>query len=436
MVMGRLARIIGGGLCALVATVAVVSNASAQFIPTPEASIPERQSVLQRARPDYDPLGIQAGSFLLLPSMDLQEWWDSNVYATPTADKTDMVTAIVPQLSVASDWNNHALNLFVGDQSEFYQTHTTENVNNVTVASQGRFDIQRDFYISGGAGVQLSHEDRSSPNAFPLSGVGKYPTQFTVADGNLGITRDVGVVGASLTGDVQSYSYNNNVDNADNEIPEAYRDYIQYTVTPRVTYEIVPGYHAFIQTPLNERQYDRGVDPFGFNHSSHGYEGDVGTAVNLGSALNGEVFVGYLRQDYEDRVFGSPQGLTGGANLLWNATDLTSFRLAVSRVVEEEAAGITTTGISGSYIESTGKVSVEHELLRNVVLNASGTYFIDQFSGVNRTDNNFTAYAGAKYLMNRVLSLGFDATFWHRDSNQPGVNYDREIIGVRLHLQL
>jgi hypothetical protein len=307
-------------------------------------------------------------------------------------------------------------------------------VNNVTVAAQGRFDILRDEYIQGGAGLQLSHEDRASPDA---SVAGKYPTQFTVADGNLGFVRNVGIIGAMLTGDVQSYSYNNNVTNADVEIPEAYRDYIQYTVTPRATYEIVPGYHAFIQTPLNERQYDRGVDPLGFNHSSHGYEGDIGTAVNLGSALNGEVFVGYLRQDYEDRAFGSPQGLTGGANLLWNATDLTSFRLAVSRVVEEEAAGITTPGtVSGSYIETTGKVSVEHELLRNVVLTASGTYFVDQFSGVNRTDNNYNAYAGAKYLMNRVLSLGFDANFWHRDSNQPGVNYDREIIGVRLHLQL
>jgi len=432
MVIGRIARVFVTGLGGLVAVVAVVSTASAQFIPTPEASIPERQSVLQRARPDYDPLGIQAGSFLVLPSMDLQEWWDSNVYAVPTRPSSDLVTAVVPQLSIASDWNNHALNLFVGDQSEFYNKHTTENVNNVTVAAQGRFDIQRDEYIQGGAGLQLSHEDRASPDA---SVNGKYPTQFTVADGNIGFVRNIGIIGAQLTGDVQSYSYNNNVTNSDVEIPEAYRDYIQYTVTPRVTYEIVPGYHAFIQTPLNERQYDRGVDPLGFNHSSHGYEGDAGTAVNLGSALNGEIFVGYLRQDYEDRAFGSPQGLTGGANLLWNATDLTSFRLAVSRVVDEEAAGITSAP-SGSYIETTGKVSVEHELLRNVVLTASGTYFVDQFTGVNRTDNNYNAYAGAKYLMNRVLSLGFDANFWHRDSNQPGVNYDREIIGVRLHLQL
>src|SRR6204780_4333338 len=135
MVIGRIARVFVTGLGGLVAVVAVVSTASAQFIPTPEASIPERQSVLQRARPDYDPLGIQAGSFLILPSLDLQEWWDSNVFAVPTRPSSDTVTAISPQLSVASDWNNHALNLFVGDQSLFYNKHTTENTNNVTGAA-------------------------------------------------------------------------------------------------------------------------------------------------------------------------------------------------------------------------------------------------------------------------------------------------------------
>jgi len=305
-----------------------------------------------------------------------------------------------------------------------------EDVSNVTAAAQGRFDIERDVFLSGGGGYQLSHEQRSSPNA----AVTKYPTEFHVVDGNLGFTRNVGIIGLQIKSAVDSYSYNNNVNNTDTRVPEAYRDYIQYAVTPRVSYEIVPGYHAFIQVPLNERQYVS-VDPLGFSHSSHGYEGDIGTAVNLGSALNGEVDLGYFRQDYEDHRFSASQGPGGGANLLWNATDLTSYRLAVSRTVQEEASFVTVTP-SSSFVETTGKVSVEHELLRNVLLTASGTYFVDQFSGVSRTDNNYNAYAGAQYLLNRAASVGFDANYWHRDSNQPGVNYDREIIGLRFHLQL
>jgi len=447
MVIGRLARIFYAGIIALVATVATVSVAYAQYavsygsmIPTPQAVIPENQSVLQRPHPDYGALGIRAGSFLIYPTADLTEAWDSNIYATPTDNDSDMVTTFSPAVSVASDWNNHALNLLIADQSQWYWTHRTENVTNITATAEGRFDIERNVYLSGGGGYQLSHEQRGSPNA-AVSGL--HPTEFHVVDGNLGFTRNVGIIGLQVNSAVDSYSYNNNVTNTDAQIPEQYRDYIQYAVTPQLTYEIVPGYSAFIKVPLNERQYV-GQDPLGFNHSSHGYEGDIGAALALGHVINGNIYASYFEQDYEDRALGgNASGPGGGGDLLWNITDLTSFRFAASRTVQEEAAGLpdTSSGAflpSSSYTETTGKVSVEHELLRNVLLTASGTYFIDEFngSGVTRSDNNYNAYVGARYLMNRVLSLNLDANYWHRDSTTPGINYDREIIGLRLHFQL
>jgi hypothetical protein len=427
-VVGRLFRVWGIGAFAFLTLITTVDRASAQFIPTPEATIPERQDVMQRARPDYDALGMRAGSFLILPSADAIESWDSNIYATPTADKSDMVTTVQPQVLAASDWNNHALNLLLSDQSKLYMTHSTENVNNLTGAAQGRLDIQRDIYFSGGGGYMLSHEDRSSPNAAVS---GKFPTETHDINGNLGFVHDTGVIGLRINSTVDSYSYNDNVTNTGTVIPEKFRDYMGYTVTPRVTYELVPGYHAFFQTPLNERDYNSADPSLGFKRSSHGYEGDAGVALNLGSALNGEVFAGYLRQDFEDHRISSPQGPGGGANLLWNMTDLTSFRLAISHVVEE-----TDVEPSGAIVATAATVTAEHELLRNVLLSASGNYEIDQFSGINRSDNNFHANAEVKYLLNRNFSAGLDADFYHRDSNAAGVNYDREIIGLKLRVQL
>jgi hypothetical protein len=427
-VAGRQFRIWSVGAFALLALITTGDRASAQIIPTPEASIPERQDVLQRARPDYDALGIRAGSFLILPSADVIESWDSNVYATPTRDSSDTFTTVQPQVIAASDWNNHALNLLLSDQSKFYNTLTTENVNNVTAAAQGRLDVERDIYFSGGGGYVLSHEDRASPNAAVS---GKFPTETHDIDGNLGFVHDTGVIGMQINSTVDAYSYNNNVTNTGTVIPETSRDYVGYTVTPRVTYELVPGYHAFFQTPLNERDYNSADPSIGFKRSSHGYEGDAGVALNLGSALNGEVFLGYLRQDYEDHQLNSPQGLGGGANLLWNMTDLTSFRLVISRTVDE-----TDVEPASGMVATAATLTAEHELLRNVLLSASGNYEQDQFAGLNRSDNNYHANAGVKYLLTRNFSLGLEADYYHRDSNAPGVNYDREIIGLRLHAQL
>jgi hypothetical protein len=409
----------------------LVGSASAQIVPNPEAAIPERQSVLQRDRPDYQPLGLPLGSFYILPSIDVIEAWNSNIFATPTQDIGDFVTTIQPAVTVASDWNNNALNIVLGDQTNIYATHPTENVNNLTGAIAGRLDVQSGVYFTGGGGAQLLHEDRASPNA---AIAGLYPTEYHVIDGNAGFVHDTGVLGFRFNTAVDAYSYNNNVTNTGTPILESTRDNIQYLAIPRLTYEIVPGYHAFIQTPVNERQYvahsDTGL-PGGFYRSSHGYEGDVGTAVNLGSALNGEVFLGYLRQEYEDHRLSTAQGPGGGASILWNITELTSLRFAASRTVQE-----TDIDPASSMLETSGKIALEHELLRNVLLTASGTYFNDLFVGTTRSDNNYNASLGARYLLNRNYSLELDAAYSHRDSNVPGVNYDQEIIGLKFRAQM
>lgn len=424
---GRVSKALRIPLGALAVGVGAAQMAAAQIIPTPEATVPERQSVLQRPHPEYDALGIRAGSFLIFPSNDVIESWDSNIYATPTADKADLITTFQPQVALQSDWTQHALNLFIGDQSTVYAAHDTEDVNNLTAAAQGRLDMLQGVYFTGGGGYQLNHEPRSSPNAAVS---GKFPTEYHVVDGNLGFVHDTGRIALHLNGAVDSYSYDDNVTNTGSVIQEKYRDYISYKLVPQITYELVPGYHAFVQFPLNERQYVS-RDLQGLSHSSHGYEGDAGVALQLASAVNGEVFAGYLRQEYEDHRFSTVQGPGGGVNLLWNVTDLTSLRLAINRSIQETDV----TG-SSSMLETTGKLSAEHELLPNVLISASGTYVVDDFQGINRTDNNYNAYIGIQYLMNRKLSFGLDANYWHRDSNAAGVNYDREIIGLRLHLQI
>jgi hypothetical protein len=412
-------------------------QAGAQLMLQAPDPVPSAPSVIGQYRPDYDALGLRAGSFLILPSADVVESWDSNIYATPTRDASDRFTTLAPELRLQSDWNNHALNLLFSDQSLIYNTHSSENVNNVTGAAEGRLDIENGIYLTGGGGVQILHELRSSPNAVTNA---KSPTEYHVTDGNIGFVHDIGVIGLRLNTAVDSYSYNNDSTSTGILIPQSYRNYIAYTAKPRVSYEIVPGYHAFIQVPLNENQYVS-RDPSGFDHSSHGYEGDIGTAINLGSALNGEIFAGFFRQEAEDHRLNNSQGPGGGANLLWNVTELTSLRFSASRIVGQTtvAPASTTVGSvapASAMVSTAGNLSLEHELLPNVLLTAGVGYDQDQFSGISRTDNNLYGTIGAQYLLNRVFSLGLDGNFYHRDSNVSGIGYDREIIELKLHNQL
>jgi hypothetical protein len=397
-------------------------------IPSPETTVPERQSVLDRARPDYDPLGVRLGSFLVYPSAQAAESYDSNVFATTGNKKDDFYTTLSPSVAVQSDWNVHSLGFRMNSDTKRYANLASENYTNFAVRGDGRLDIQRDVYLNAGAGYQLLHEDRSSPDAVN----GKQPVEYHVTSANVGYVHEPGRLGVSVLSTADSYSYNNAASNTGVTIDQKSRDRIVYTLTPRVFYEIVPGYHAFVQASGNERDYVRKFDLQGFQRSSRGWEVDAGTAIDFSHVINGEVFAGYLSQSYDDARLKTATGAAFGANLLWNVTQLTSVRGTVSRTVQETTqfatVNGTTTDASG-YIESAIKLTVEHELQRDIFLAGSVGYTDDGYQGINRTDDEFDANVGAHYLINRNLRATADVTYYNRSSNVVGVPYDR-IVGM------
>ena len=423
------ATILSGHLALGAAMVLAVSADVAraqQVAPAPEAIIPERQSVLQRARPDYDPLGIRLGSFLAYPTARLAETFDSNVFATTVNTKNDFYTTFSPGIAVRSDWNVHSVAFAASSETKRYASLVSENVTNFLVAGNGRLDILRDIYARGGAGYQLLHEDRSSPDSIN----GKKPVEYHVTSANLGYVHEPGRLGARVDATVDSYSYNNATSNTGATLIQKDRDRIIYAINPRVSYEIVPGYHAFAQAFGNARDYVAKTDQRGFHRSSHGYEVDVGTAIDLTHVINGEVYVGYLSQYYDDTRLPTNRGVGFGGNLLWNVTQLTSLRATMARTVEETTqfsnVGGTNFDASG-YLQTAVKLSAEHELLRNVLLSAYVSYLNADYNGINRTDNQYEANVEGRYLINRNLTASADFTYTKRDSNVFGVPYDRAI---------
>jgi len=399
-----------------------------QFTPAPETTIPERQSVFERARPDYDPLGIRLGSFLAYPSARLAETYDSNVFATTSNTKDDFYTTFSPSIAIRSDWNVHSVALQASSQTKRYVSLVSENVTNFAVSGDGRLDILRNIYARAGAGYQLLHEDRSSADNVN----GKKPVEYHVTSASLGYVHEPGRLGARVDATIDSFSFNDATSGTGAPIVQRDRDRIVYAITPRVSYEIVPGYHAFVQASGNVRDYARKTDVNGFHRSSHGYEVDVGTAIDFTHLINGEVFAGYLSQLYDDSRLKDESGIGFGGNLLWNVTPLTSLRATMARTIEETTQFATVGGVnfdSSGYLQTALRLTAEHELLRNVLLSAYVSYVNSDFQGISRTDDQYETNVEGRYLLNRNLSLNADLTYTKRDSNVVGVSYDR-VVGM------
>jgi len=393
----------------------------------PAAIGPRSETVFNRPRPDYDPLGVRWGSFIIDPSIALSGTYDSNIFATQTGAVSDFFAHEIPAMTIRSDWNQNALGANISGDFRQYVTHTTENVNNFSTDVGGRYDISNGEYFAADGLYQLLHEDRSSPNAVD----GKYPTQYVVMGGDLSYVHMVGVLGLRIDSTFTSYSFNNAVNGSTGAtINQQFRNRNEYVIAPRVQYEIEPGYNAFLRVVGNERQYfsqDCTPNPCtptsqGIRRNSHGWEVDAGTAIEITRILAAEVYVGYLHQHYENPLLKSPSGVAFGGNVIWNATELTSVIGSFSQSVAETTLENPT---ASSSLETGVQLTVQHELLRNLLLLGSVGYVHDQYQGNPRVDGTLGVDAGVKYLLNRRWTATADLLYSQRNSNVSGSGYNR-----------
>jgi len=124
-------RTLGAAACsAFLLTALAAETALAQVeLPGPESG-PVGSTVRSRPRPEVEPLGVRAGSFLVYPTLGLHATYDDNVFlsdndkATNNNVKGDFITNIEPGMLVASNFNNHALNFRVGSDFGLYSDYT------------------------------------------------------------------------------------------------------------------------------------------------------------------------------------------------------------------------------------------------------------------------------------------------------------------------
>lgn len=377
-----------------------------------QAQEPKRlETVAERKQESYDPAGIRAGSFNIFPKGEVKETYNSNIYAANSEEKSDFITTVSPSVDVKSDFSRHALNFQAGLDYSKYVDHDAEDFTNYNVGADGRLDVLRDTKITGGASYKLLHEDRGSPDATASNAA---PVEYNVLSGKLGGSHKINRVSLGLDGAVDRYEFND-VDRTGGGVNvQSNRDRTEYKETGRVGYELVPGYEAFMRTTLNQRNYRLSSTP---DRSSTGYEVVGGAALDLTGKLAGDVYAGYMSQEYDGPGLPSINGIAAGGSLRWNVTQLTTISPSVTRSVEET----TSTGYSG-YISTAAGVSIDHELLRNLIVSGNMKYTNNDYKRTSSTTTDkaediYSTGVSTLYKMNRNLYAGGGYEYQYKDSS-------------------
>ena len=386
------------------------------------------ESVSERDRPEYDPVGLRVGSFFINPSLALTEAYDDNVRAANTSTVEDFVTTINPHVTVSSNWSRHEL-IIEGDlESKIFAEESNENFTNWSGEARGRVDITQNTDVTGSATFAQLHEDRGASNA---AAAANEPTEYSRADVTLAVNQRFNRLSVSVGGSFTDLDYDDVAAIGGGLIDNDFRDREIYQGLVRLGYEVSPATNVFVQGTYNDRDYDQAPPVVGLNRDSSGYEIVVGSQFDLTGVTTGEVFVGYQEQDYDSAVLPTVDGISYGAEVRWYATSITTVTAYAASTVEEAV----TAGASG-FLRQTGELAVEHELLRNVIASGAVVYRNEDYEGIARNDDYIQLNLGADYLINRNFTVGFDYDFVQRDSSVPGIDFDRNIFGVTLKAQI
>jgi hypothetical protein len=394
---------------------------------TPSRARPRRRRA--ESEDPYEPLGLRLGSFIVKPAIELSGGYDTNPELSSPARGGSVLT-VAPELQVRSDWSRHE---FRADVRGSYTTHpgfkATPSLDRPFLDSKvaSRIDVTRRTRIDLEGRFSLSTENPNSPN-LPAN-LAELPITTTTGF-TAGVARRFNRFELGVSGSLSRTVYDKSKLTDGTFVNNDDRNYEQYGVQLRGSYELVPGVKPFVQVNADRRVYDLSVDAGGVNRDSDGNEARIGTTFELTGRLVGSGSIGYAERRYRDPSLRSIDGLVADGSLTWTATPLTKVTFtAQSRIGET-----TLTDVSGVLTRDFG-VQIDHSFRRWLIGTLRFGYGIDDYVGSARVDERYMLAGIVTYKLSRNAQLKGEVRRNWLNSNVAGASYVDDIFLLGLRLQ-
>lgn len=374
----------------------------------------------------FAPLGLRLGSFTVTPTLETGLTWTSNAnYSTTRSPALFSETTL--RLNAASDWSRHSAN--VNAYGTLRKSVSGERIDEkrAGIDANLRLDLLDDFRALASLGYSLGPESASSPITI-VGSVGR-PTRQTLS-GSVGMEKDLGKFRFGLTGRAGRDVYGDAGLSGGGTLSQKDRNTTLATVALRGGYEISPALTPFAEIEVGRRNYDERIDSGGYERSTRRMAARVGTELDLGEKLNGEISAGWIEERFDDDRLKPISGASLDANLAWSPLRGTIVNLTGSTTVE----GATAAGESGSILYS-GGLAVDHRLRANLSGNlAFGAAYRD-YVGIDGHDLTLSAELGLTWWLNRYAGITGRARHETQTSSIAGRGYTVDSVFLGLKLQ-
>jgi hypothetical protein len=313
--------------------------------------------VLGRPQPLYDSAGVNLGSFVIRPLLRESIGYDSNPQAI-TGGRGSPLIEDQASVSATSNWVRNSLVANLSVDQVNYTALPIQNATSWSAGIAGTYDVGFDKLFASYTHQSLT-ERPGQIGAVNLT----QPLAYVVDDYRLGYNfNTAGRV--SLSPDIEYRTYTYGASAGEASILVDNRSVLQEELVSR--YEFSPQRYAVLLLRGTEIDY---ASLGAGTPSPNSVGGTVlaGLDYTAAGVFRYRVLVGYQVRKYTSRLISSLSAPTIEASVIWTPTRLTTVTATLRNDIQD-AADQSVTG----FTYTAGRLSVDHELRRNVLLNAFG----------------------------------------------------------------
>ncbi len=348
-------------------------------------------TVQSRARPDAEPPPNRVGGFLVKPQLEESVGYDDNVFNGPNR-RGSWLVGTSGSLLIGSGWSRHAFGVFLSATDTRYLGQSLQSRTDGTVSFGGSLDIGRDKLTLGVAHLSL-HENRSDLNALASD----RPVGFRVDDIRLSYAAAFDRLTIVPEAELSVWHYGDTTV-LGQFARQAYRDRSLLRGGTTLRYEFAPLRNVvLVARALSQRYLE--PQPNRPSLNSTGYQVLVGLDYDGDTVWRARLLAGGETRRFPAAQYRAHTAMIAEGELTWNPTGMTTVRASLTRSIEDAAQE----GVAG-FTYTTGKLGIDHELMRDVLINASaGLRHAAYLQGGQQSGASFGT--GATWLFNRYARV-------------------------------
>ena len=383
------------GLCAPAAKAQLLSSFFPEGVPGYGAA--PGVTVRSRLRPGYEPLGARLDALTIRPQVNFSFGYDDNIFGGAgrrgawRASASPSVLAGIARAGVD-------IGLYASADDVRYLNAPAQNRTDGAVFLGGTLPVGRDKLTLGG-GYLTRHQDRSELDALPSD----RPVAFRVANLRAAYASEFGRLTATPSFELNRWRFG---DTSVFGVPVTQTTRDRTTAQGAVTlrWSWMPGRDLLVMNRVLDTRYDRPAFGQASNNST-AWQTMIGMDYDANTLWRYR-FAGGV--EYRESASPSIPPTTTGileAELTWLPTGLTTVRANATRGVEDAAQS----GQS-SFTYTSASLTLDHEYLRDVLLNASASLRHAAFNRTGGQQLGLALGAGVTWMIDRHIrmSLTYD----------------------------